>query len=98
VVVLVPITLGAPPMFVLVPPPMLLAPATLSRFVQFMTLVLGLRAVASMPLDSFMQFMLGMSDAALTTVDVLAVKARYRREKYSHTESRSGQEGESGCL
>jgi hypothetical protein len=81
VVVLVPIAVGAPPVFVLVPPPMLLAPAALSRFVQFTTLVLGLSAAASMSLDGFMQFMLGMSDAALTAVNVFAVKARHRREK-----------------
>jgi len=73
VVVLVPITLGAPAVLVLVPPPMPLAPATLSSGVQFTAFVVRLGAVASMLLDGFVKIMLGSGDPALAVVVVFSV-------------------------
>ena len=82
-VVLVPITLGAPAVFVFVPPPVILAPAALARFVQFMALVVCLRAVASMFFDGLVKFMVGVSDPALTALVVVGVKPWDRREQQS---------------
>src|SRR5258706_9454640 len=82
-VVLVPVVLGAPAVLVLVPPAMLLAPAALAGFVQFPTLVIGLPAVASVFLDGFVEFMLGVSHSTLTAVDVFGVQPRYSGEKQS---------------
>jgi len=73
VVVLVPITLGAPAVLVLVPPPMPLAPATLSSGVQFTAFVVRLGAVASMLLDGLVKLMLGMSHPPLTPVVIFSV-------------------------
>jgi hypothetical protein len=75
VVVLVPIAFRAPAVLVLIPPAMLLTPATLARCAQFATLVIGLPAVASMSLDGLVEVMLGVSDSAMAAVDVLCVKS-----------------------
>jgi hypothetical protein len=72
---LVPIVFRPPAVFVLIPPAVLLAPATFSRRVQFTTFVIGLPAVASMALDGLVEIMLGMSHPALAAVDVFRVKA-----------------------
>jgi len=74
VVVLVPVALGAPAVFMFVPPPVTFAPATLARGAQFTALVIGLGAVASMSLDGLVELMLGMSDPALATVVIFGVK------------------------
>jgi hypothetical protein len=81
VVVLVPIALRVPAVFVFIPPPVTFTPATLSRLVQFAALVVCLSAVASMFLDGFVEFMIGMSDPALAAVVVFGVKPRYCGEK-----------------
>jgi hypothetical protein len=81
VVVLVPIVFGAPAVLVFVPPAMLLTPATLSGFVQFTTLVIGLPAVATMSLDGLVEIVLGVSDSTLTAVDVFRVKPWHSSEK-----------------
>jgi hypothetical protein len=80
-VVLVPIPVRAPAVFVFVPPPMLFAPATLARLVQFATLMIGLRAMASVTLNGLVQFMLGVRDAALAAVHIFCVQARHNAEK-----------------
>ena len=74
-VALVPIAVGVPAVVVFIPPAMLLAPAALSRIVQFTPLLICLLAVASMFLDCLVEFMLGVSDPALTPVDVFGVKS-----------------------
>ena len=74
-VVLVPIAVGVPAAVVLIPPAMLLAPAALARLVQFTALVICLLAVVSMFLDRLVEFMLRVSDPALTPVDVFGVKS-----------------------
>ena len=78
---LVPVVLGAPAVLVLIPPAMLLAPATLARFVKFTTLVICLAAVASMFLDGLVEFVIRMRDPALTAVDVFGVKPRRSAEE-----------------
>jgi hypothetical protein len=72
---LVPISFGPPAVFVLIPPAVLLAPATFSHRVQFATFMIGLAAVASMALDGLVEIMLGMSHPALAAVDVFRVKS-----------------------
>ncbi len=91
-VVFIPIMFGAPAMLVFIPPAMPLAPAALSRLVQFTALVIGLAAVASMTLDGFMQFMLGVLDAALTAINIFGVKSRYRAEENGCGEDRAGKD------
>jgi hypothetical protein len=66
---------------VFIPPLMPLTPATLSRIVQFTTLVICLFAVASMFLNGLVEFMFRVSDSALTPVEVFCVEAWHCREK-----------------
>jgi hypothetical protein len=75
VVVFVPVAVGAPAPLVLIPPAMLLVPATLPRCMQFAALVTCLVAVASMFLNSLMEFMFRMRDPPLTAVDVLGMNS-----------------------
>jgi hypothetical protein len=74
VIVLVPVAFGVPAVLVLVPPLVTLAPAALARFAQFVALAIGFGAVAAMFFDGFVQFVLGMSHAALASVIVFGVK------------------------
>jgi hypothetical protein len=64
-VAIVPVVLLVPTMFILAPPAMMLTPAALARFVEFVTLVLGPPAVASVALDGLMQLMVGVCDPSL---------------------------------
>jgi hypothetical protein len=81
VIVLVPIALGVPAVFVLIPPPVTFTPATLPSRVQFTTLVVCFGAMASMFLDGLVEFMLRVNDPALTPVLVFGVESRYCGEK-----------------
>jgi hypothetical protein len=76
VVVIVPIAVRVPAVVVFVPPLMPLTPATLTRVVQFTTLVICLSAVASVSVDCLVEFMLRVSDSALTSVLVFCLQAR----------------------
>jgi hypothetical protein len=96
VVVLVPIAVGAPAVLVLVPPAMLLPPATLARFVQLATLVIRLPAVASMFLDSLVEFMVGVRDPALTPVNVFGMNSRRCAEEKHCAQNRAGKDRR-GC-
>jgi len=91
VVVLVPVTIRAPAVFVFIPPPMLLTPATLPRIVQFTTLVICLVAVASVFLDCLVEFMLGVNDPALTSVLVFCLQAGRCGAKHKRCESGEGE-------
>jgi hypothetical protein len=94
VIVLVPIALGPPAMFMFIPPPVTFAPATLARLVQFTAFVICLGAVASMALDSAVEIMLGMSDPALAAVvAVFGVKPWDCREQQSCGQYGSGKQG-----
>ena len=74
VIVFVPVVVGVPAVFVLVPPAVMFAPATFAGFVQFVALVIGLTAVASMALDGAMELMFLVGDAALAAVDFIGVQ------------------------
>jgi hypothetical protein len=52
----------------------MLTPATFPHFVQFAAFVIGLAAVAAVAFNSLVKFMLGVSDATLTAVDVFSVQ------------------------
>ena len=69
-IVLVPIAFLMPAALVFLPPPMLLAPATLPRIMQFTTLVICLSAVASVFLHRLVEFVFRVSDSALTFVEI----------------------------
>jgi hypothetical protein len=87
VVVFVPVALGAPAVFVFVPPLMEFAPAMLAGLAQFATFVIGLAAVASVFLDGLVEFMFGVLDATLTPfLAVFGVKARHGGEKQNGCE------------
>lgn len=92
-VVFVPIAFGAPAVFVLIPPAVPLPPATFSRGVQFTPLVICLPAVAAMSLHGLVEFMLGMSNPALTAVDVLGVKRGKSRKEKDCCQDRAGKDG-----
>jgi hypothetical protein len=91
VVVLVPVAICAPAVFVFIPPPMLLTPATLARIMQFTTLVICLVAVASVFLDCLVEFMFGVSDPALTPVLVFCLHAGRCSAKQKRCESEEGE-------
>ena len=95
-VALVPVVFGAPAVLVFIPPAMLLAPATLARFVKFTALVLCLAAVTSMFLDGLVEFMVGARDPALTPVDVFGVKSRRCAEEKHCGQDRAGNDRQ-GC-
>jgi hypothetical protein len=87
VVVLVPIAVRVPAVVVFVPPLMPLTPATLPRVVQFTTLVICLAAVASVSVNCLVEFMLRMSDSALTSVLVFCQRTRHGDAKQKRCES-----------
>jgi hypothetical protein len=68
VVAVVPVALGAPAMFVFIPPAMPATPAGFARFMQLMASLGRLAAVATVILDGFMKTVIGLGDAPLTIV------------------------------
>jgi hypothetical protein len=77
VIVLIPIVFLVPAALVFLPPLMPLTPAMLPRIMQFTTLVICLSTVASVSLDCLVEFVVCVSDSALTFVEVFCVKARH---------------------
>jgi hypothetical protein len=77
VVVLVPVAFLVPAVLVFLPPLMPLSPATLPRIVQFTTLVICLSTMASVSCDCLVEFMICVSDSALTSVEVFCLQAWY---------------------
>jgi hypothetical protein len=77
VIVLIPIVFLVPAALVFLPPLMPLTPATLPRIMQFTTLVICLSAVASVSLDCLVEFVVCVSDSALTFIEVFCLKARH---------------------
>jgi hypothetical protein len=71
---LVPVALGVPAVLVLVPPPLAFSPAALAGFVQFAALVTCLAAVAAVFFDGLVEFMVGVDDPALASVEVFGMK------------------------
>ena len=79
VIVVVPIMLGAPAMAVFIPPTMSMLPAPGAGFRQFMAILRGLRAVPTMMLGGFMEFVIRAGDALLAVV-VRAQRSGAREE------------------
>jgi len=77
VIVLIPVVFLVPAALVFLPPLMPLTPAMLPRIMQFTTLVICLSAVASVSLDCLVEFVVCVSDSALTFVEVFCLKARH---------------------
>jgi hypothetical protein len=71
---LVPVALGVPAVLVLVPPALAFSPAALAGFVEFAALVICLATVVSMFLDGLVEFVVGVGDPALTSVEVFGMK------------------------
>jgi hypothetical protein len=87
--VVVPVALGVPAVLALVPPLVTFPPATLARFVQFMTLVIRLPAVASMSFDCLMEFVFRVRNPALAVVVGFCMKSWGRAKKQNHGQYRS---------
>src|SRR5215470_11852239 len=80
VIVIVPITIGAPTVFILIPPTMIRGVATFASFVQLVASVFGLLAVAAMMLDGFMKAMIRFANAPLAII-VCTQSGRAREEQ-----------------
>ena len=76
----VPVTIVAPAVSVLVPPPVVFVPAAFACFPQLMASMVGLPTVLAMMLDRFVQFMVRLGNAALTTIVIVGRSARRGRE------------------
>jgi len=70
VVMIVPVALAVPAMFVFIPPSVVSAPAVLTGFMEFVAGAVGLRAVPAMMLSGFVEPVIGPGNAALAIVFV----------------------------
>lgn len=68
VVVVIPVVIRVPAMFVFIPPSMIGAPAALPRFVQLAARAIGLPTLVAMVLDGFVQLVIGVRNASLAIV------------------------------
>jgi hypothetical protein len=68
VVAIIPVAISVPAAPIFIPPTMAIAPAPLSRLMQFVAPVLYLLAVPPVVLGRFVQFVVGLSDAPLAIV------------------------------
>ena len=82
-VAVVPVAFLMPAPLVLIPPPMMLAPASFPRFPQLASFVIRLPAMAPVMLNRFMQVVLGVLDPSLAPlIDFLArLRERSRRSR-----------------
>jgi hypothetical protein len=87
-VLIIPIAVAVPPMFVLIPPPVIRAPAILPSFMQFMSRMVGLPAVPTMMLHSLMQFVVGFRQTVLA-LRFVRTKARRAGEQQHSGQRRS---------
>jgi hypothetical protein len=90
VIVVVPVALGAPAMFVFVPPAMVVVPAILARFAQLVPRMIRLLALASMMLDGFVKAMVRFGDSLLAIV-VISAQSRSAAEEQASRQRRTGQ-------
>src|ERR1700751_5902240 len=89
VIALVPIAFVGPASLVLVPPAMMLGPATFTRLAQLVAFVIRLPAVSPVMLDRFMQFVLGVLDAPLAAlIDLLSRLSEGSRRRDRRSQSR----------
>ena len=94
VVVIIPVAVGMPPMFMFVPPTMAAVPAPLSCFVQLLAPAFGLSAVVAMTLDRFMQPVIGSRHSPLAII-AIGTQLRCSREKQASGQSDGGQKQQS---
>jgi hypothetical protein len=92
-VVLIPIMFGMPAMLVFIPPTMVGIPAALTHFVQIVAPMLGLLALVTVTLDSFVQPVIGSGDASLAVVIGSQVRRTHEHEKASQC-----RRGKGGCF
>ena len=71
VIVVIPIAIGMPTMAVFIPPAMPLIPAAFPCFVQLPPRVIRLPAIPAVVFRGFVEFVVRLGDAALTTIVVL---------------------------
>lgn len=71
-----PIMLGFPAMIFSIPPLVILAPATLSLFIQLSPPVLGCAAVLAVVVDRFVQFCFRLFDGMLALFSFIGVHER----------------------
>jgi hypothetical protein len=90
VIAVVPVVLGVPTMPVFIPPTMIVAPAVIARFPQFVTRTVRLLALASVMLDGFMKMMIRLGDSLLATV-VIGAQTRGAGEEQESRQRRTGE-------
>jgi hypothetical protein len=88
VVVIIPVAVSMPTTIVFVPPLVVVSPAPLTRFAQFVARVFRLFAFPSMVFTSFMQLMVGFRQASLASA-FIGPKSRCTHEK-KRTRQRCG--------
>jgi hypothetical protein len=81
VIVIAPIAVRAPTMFVFIPPTVIGIPAALTGFAELSALVLSLTAAIAMLFDSFMELVVGLGDPLLAFVLVSANVRRGEEHK-----------------
>ena len=64
-VLLVPVSVSAPPMFVFIPPPMIRGIATFTSFPQFVSRMFRLLAIPPMMFNGLVEAVVGFGDAML---------------------------------
>jgi hypothetical protein len=85
-VLIVPITIGPPTVFVFIPPPVVLAPAMLASFAQLVSCALGLFAVPAVVLDGLVKPVVGLGDPLLAFVLIgPAARCAYKQQKTCKT-------------
>jgi hypothetical protein len=83
VIVVVPIAIRTPAVTVFIPPAMTVFPTPGTRFGELMAILRGLRAIPTMMLGGFMEFVIRTGDAPLAVVVVRAQRAGTREEECS---------------
>jgi hypothetical protein len=78
VIVVVPIAIRTPTVAVFIPPAMAVLPTPGARFGKLMAILRGLRAIPTMMLGGFMEFVIRMGDAPLAIVVVRAQRSGAR--------------------
>ena len=83
VIVVVPVAIRTPTVAVFVPPAMAVFPAPGARFGKLMAILRGLRAVPTMMLGGFMEFMINAGDAPLAIVVIRTQRGGARKQQCS---------------
>jgi hypothetical protein len=90
VVVIIPVAVAVPPMFMFIPPAMAAVPAPLSCFVQLLAPAIGLPARGAMMFDRFMQPVIGTRHSPLAII-VIGAQLGRPGEKQASRQSNGGE-------